>query len=67
MQGTFLRTSASRIPTPFLCKIKGGLNKGFYLSEAIKSHFPSLVGHQKTCHKHKYIYFYNYVNKKCTL
>jgi hypothetical protein len=64
MKGAFLTTSASRIAAPFSCKIKGGLNKGFYLSEAIQSHFPPLIGHRKTCHTNKYIYLYDYVKKK---
>ena len=64
MKGTFLRTSASRIATPLFCKIQGGLNKGFYLSEAIQSPFSLLIGHQKACHINKYTYLYNYVKKK---
>jgi hypothetical protein len=64
MKGAFLSTSASGIATPFFCKTKGGLNKGFYLSEALQSPFSPLIGHQRTRHKYKYIYFPNNVNKK---
>jgi hypothetical protein len=64
MQGAFLRTSAPWIATPFFCKIKGGLNKGLYLPEAIQSSFPPLIGHQKARHINKYTYLYNYVKKK---
>jgi hypothetical protein len=64
MKGAFLRTSASRIATPFFCKIKGGLNKWSYLSEAIQSPFPPLIGHQKSRHINKYTYLYDYVKKK---
>jgi len=64
MKGAFLSTSASRIATAFFCKTEGGLNKGFYLSEALQSHLSPLIGHQMTCHKYKYIYFPNNVKKK---
>jgi hypothetical protein len=67
MKGAFLRTSALRIATPFFCKIKGGLNKGFYLSEAFQSPFSPLIGHQKARHISKYTYLYNYVKKKMHL
>jgi hypothetical protein len=40
------------------------LNKGFYLSEAIQSPFPPLIGHQMARHINKYIYLFNYVKKK---
>jgi len=64
MKGALLSTSALRIATPFLCKIKGGLNKGFYLSETIQSPFSPLIGHQKMRHINKYTYLYYYVKKK---
>lgn len=64
MKRAFLSTSASRIATPFFCKTEGGLNKGFYLSEALQSHLSPLIGHQMTCHKYKYIYFPYNVKKK---
>jgi hypothetical protein len=64
MQGAFLRTSAPWIATPLFCKIKGGLNKGLYLSEATQSSFSPLIGHQKARHINKYTYSYNYVKKK---
>ena len=45
MKGTFLNTSASRISAPFFCNIKGGLNKGLYLSDALQSLFSPLICH----------------------
>jgi hypothetical protein len=64
MKGAFLSTPASRIATPFFCKTKGGLEKGFYLSEALQSSFSLFIGHQRTRHIYMYIYFPNNVNKK---
>jgi hypothetical protein len=64
MKGAFLSTSASRIATPFFGKIKRGLHKGFYLSEALQSLLSLFIGHQRTRHIYKYIYFPTYVNKK---
>jgi hypothetical protein len=45
MKGTFLSTSAPRVATPFFGNIKGGLKKGFYLSDALQSFFPLFIGH----------------------
>jgi len=56
MKGAFLSTSTSRIAAPFSCKSKGGLNKRFYLPETLQSYSSSVICHQRTCHKNKYIY-----------
>jgi hypothetical protein len=64
MNGTFLGTAAPRISTPFFGNTEGALHKGFYLSEALQSVHPQLIGHQIDLHEGKYIYFPNYVNKK---
>jgi hypothetical protein len=57
MKGAFLSTPASRIAAPFFCNTQGGLNKGPYPSEALQSALSPLIGHQRTRHLCKYIYF----------
>ena len=64
MKGTFLSTPASRIAAPFSCNTQGGLNKGPYPSEALQSALSPLIGHHRTRHKYKYIYFPYNVNPK---
>ena len=64
MKGTFLNTPTSRIAAPFFCNTQGGFNKGLYLSEALQSYHSPLIGHQRTRHNYKYIYFPNNVKQK---
>jgi hypothetical protein len=50
MKGAFLSTSASRIAAPFFCNIKGGLNKGLYLSDTLQGLLPTLTCHYRPGH-----------------
>jgi len=45
MKGTFLSTSASRVAAPLFCNIKGGLDKGLYLSDTLQSLLSPHIGH----------------------
>jgi hypothetical protein len=64
MKGTFLKTSAPRIATPFFGEIKGGLDKGFYLPKAFQSLSSPAAGHSMTRHKESIYTFLIDVNKK---
>jgi hypothetical protein len=64
MKGTFLRTSAFRIATPFFGQTEGGLNKGFYLPKSFQRGSSPVTGHSVTCHMVSIYTFHMLVNKK---
>jgi hypothetical protein len=64
MKGALFCASALRIATALFCHAQGGLNKGFYLSQHLKSLPSAFICHKGACHVNKYIYLPTNVKKK---